>query len=363
MYKYYNTHIKMDLSNEQIHKETSHNNLEKNYAEGGCSMKEFYLDVLLPYHRKDNLLDDAIQSCLFALPENSRILLIDTKGIGPTNFSGYENVKEITSQGADYLNALKIGLLNSDSEYIALMNSDDLIDPRRFSNQIKALSGSSYDICVTNVSKFVTRRFGKKLLVPPLFGQPPRTFHESILLLGSFRADASWLFKSDWARKNNLFNASSDLSDWTTAMRVLTSTNTIVLDEELYNYRIHSGQLSQNRDFHKNKNFVSAWETLNNKLDFRELTANQIEILTSNYGQIKTKELESIFLWLNELQDYLASNLPQSENQRVKHLISRRRLFICYKYRVLKLQLQDVRILGTVFLEYCKFRKFLRGDI
>ena len=323
----------------------------------------YYLDVLLPFHVNDSFLTAAIESCMKALPKNSRLLMINTLSEEKILQDHSERFIELNYPNANYMSALMLGMANSNSEYIALMNSDDLIDVDRFFKQIEALSSSGREICAANLSKFAIKKKSKKIKIPALLGKPPSHFHEASLLLGPYRADASWCFTSEWARKNRLFSSDGDISDWCVAMRVMNSTNTIVLDEDLYFYRIHSGQLSQNRDIHKSEKYISSWEALNNKFGFRKLSAAEIQVLTSNYGRIKTKEIESVFLWLKELQNYLVNNLPQSENQQVKNLISRRRLFICYKYRVLSLQLHDVRILGTVFLEYCKFRKFLRGEI
>ena len=326
-------------------------------------MEKFLLDIILPFHVHDELLAKAMESCLDALPENSRIILVNTIGTTGADYIGDPSVMEIFLEGADYLSALNFGLMCSDAEYVALMNSDDLVDPTRFEKQIEVLKISKADICATNILKFSQESNGSRQNIPPLLGVPPRSFHEGILLLGSFRADASWLFKRDWAIKNHLFSAISDVSDWATAMRVMSKYNSVVISENLYFYRMHARQSSHDKNLHKKKEFYEVWKRLNFQLNLRALSKLEIQVLTSNYDVPRVKEIKNLMKWLIDAENLLKQELPKSEKRSLENLFSRRRVLICYKNRSIHLRLRDIRVLPKILIEVVKYRKYLRGSL
>jgi hypothetical protein len=326
-------------------------------------VQKFLLDVLLPFHVDDDLLMEAVESCLEALPKNSKLILINTEGSNKTHYGKIPNVTEISMKGADYLSALKFGLMGSEAEYVALMNSDDLVEETRFARQLEVLSKSNADICVTNISKFAKQSDGSRLSIPPLLGVPPRYFHEGILLLGSFRADASWLFKRDWAIRNNLFFEACDVSDWSTAMRVMKKTNTVVISENLYFYRMHSRQSSHDKKLHQKDDFYETWQKLNTQLNLRSLSRQEIQILTSNYDTPKVKSLKNLMKWLYEAEDQLRQEFPRSESLFLENLFSRRRLLICFKNHSFRIRLKDLKFLPKILFEYFTYRRYLRGSL
>jgi hypothetical protein len=327
-------------------------------------MSKYSLDVLLPFHRVDDYLFDAIESSKVALPPDSRIILINTSVedflIGNCLSQWDEKVKLVHLPGGNYIQALSFGLKSSEAKYVALMNSDDLVEPSRFLKQIQSLELNESKICVTRLQKFVMSAYGKTTNIPSVLGSAPNFFHEAILLLGSYFADASWCFDAEWAKENNLFSESNDISDWCTAMRVLKRSSTSVLNERLYLYRMHSGQYTRSQTSHSNINFYSSWNQLNCTFGFRALSRNEIDIVTANPHARKVDDLENVLSWLDELENFLILTFSNSSDRSIKKLFSKRRILVCFRNRSLLVRIRDVRVIPEVIFEYLRYRKHLR---
>ena len=324
-------------------------------------MPKYELDVVLPFHVLDQYLIEAIESCISALPDQSRLILINTRSDQKEIEVRYDSVLELNLKNADYMSALGFGIGKSDAKYIALMNSDDIVDQTRFTRQLQELKNSKKDLCVTSIEKFAISRAGATVFIPSLLGKAPQRFNEALLLLGSYRADASWCFKSSWAQQNFLFSSDQDISDWCTAMRVMRSTNTVVIDENLYLYRMHPRQITRLSRVHASPHFLASWEALNQKLGFAPLNRFEIEMLLSIEKSNKRINLDNTFAWLTEVEDYLKEKLESSNHKMIENLISRRRLLISIKNRTIRIQ--DLSRIPVVLFEYIRFRKYLRGSL
>lgn len=324
-------------------------------------MSEYLLDVLLPFHVHDDLLREAIENCKKSLPANSRIIAINTLCDQKILNMHSDRILEVMCPRADYVTALRFGLSITQSKYVALMNSDDLIDNSRFSNQIQALENSNFKLCVTNLSKFSITKQQKWIEIPALLGDPPNNFHEVLLLLGSFRADASWCFNQKWAHEVNLFGQESDVSDWCTAMRTMNQGNTLVLNEDLYFYRMHSRQITRGERIPNSESFYFNWKSLNRKFNFRYLTPSEIDAITT--AQKQDRNLDNVWKWLKEIEAFLISVLPDSDKKKISNIFSRRRLFICLNQRTLHLRIKDMLIVPKVLFQYIRFKKYLRVSL
>jgi glycosyltransferase involved in cell wall biosynthesis len=326
-------------------------------------VSKYRLEVLLPFHIYDSYLTEALDSCIRALPPNSRIIAINTINDQKLLNGHSDYVYEVNHPNAGYISALDYGFRNSHSEYVALMNSDDLIDKDRFLMQIASLELSDKNLCVSDLSKFSIIRKKGRLLVPPLLGKATSNFHEAILLLGSYRADATWCFKSEWARENNIFLEENDISDWCIAMRTMKTTDTVVLNKDLYFYRMHSNQISRNQYEDVPEGFFLSWHELNNRLNFRKLSNCEIELLTSLKKSKKLSDLKNLQSWLEEFENFLLFSLPDSNKSEIRNLLARRRLLISLKNRSVRMLLCEWRVAPKVLFQYIIFRKYLRSTL
>lgn len=267
------------------------------------------LTVLLPSHRHDKFLYQAIVDSLNALPSNSEVLLIDTSEYGTlAEYQGFDgNLRYLNVGTISYIQALSIGIQQSKSKYIALMNSDDRIVNSRFIHQLEIIQRSNSDISLTNIVK-MNKSCRRSL--PSLLGDvSDLDFNLKFLLLGSYYANASWLFKKDWAIRNRLFDPTLDVFDWQTALRVFPKAKVSYISKCLYMYRMHKGQITRittNRD----SSFLNYWRSLNGECRLPNLSDNSIYALSQPQlsKNLTIQNIDEINNWIAAFLNYKNEN-------------------------------------------------------
>jgi hypothetical protein len=325
------------------------------------SERTYLLDVILPFHKIDAHLSEAIDSCMKALPKNSRIIAVNTCNSGEIGGSYPSSIHEVFLRNGSYLEALGLGILSAKATFIALMNSDDLSTEDRFHKQIFEMIRTQSDLSVCNISKFSVSSLGRKRHIPALLGSPPKKFSFALLLLGSYRADASWCFTSQWAKKNTVFLHNDDISDWCTAMRINGDTKVSVIDEDLYQYRMHPEQVTRNTNDSLEKQFYDIWQAFNESLGFMRLTNSEIQCLILPWKSTeKLQNLKNIKIWLGELEQHLMASMRGRDRVRVASIFARRRVTISFYQRRSVLIGQDYFFIPKIFIQYLRFRKQAR---
>ena len=94
------------------------------------------LSVILPFHSNNKLLEEAIYSCIKALPNNSELILLNTSQQKLILRGAATNTYVIDVPRFKYIEALSVGISQAKGEFIALMNSDDLVVESRFFQQM-----------------------------------------------------------------------------------------------------------------------------------------------------------------------------------------------------------------------------------
>jgi hypothetical protein len=202
------------------------------------------------------------------------------------------------------------------------------------------------------------------MFIAPMLGSPPLSFNEALLLIGSYRADASWCFRRSWAVENKLFDIETDVSDWCIGMRVMSKNNSVVLDEVLYFYRMHQRQITRSKDDTERKFFFEAWKDLNSKLGFPLLEESDIRAIALPLERVSLPiDLEKISLWLEKVEIYLISSMPESDIGFIRSIFARRRMLISISSRRWILMPRDLKLTLPIVIEYMRFRKHLRGSL
>ena len=289
--------------------------------------EKYQISIVLPFHRLDKLFFDALDSCYKSKDCLIEILLVDTRTKIESNNSLALNlpkfVKLINASGCSYMEALAIGINNSRTDYIALMNSDDLIATDRFVKQLGEISVSNSDVCICNIRKFSKN---PKRKIPATLGDITDSRHYlEQLLLGSYGADATWLFKRLWAKKNNVFQDPNDVSDWSTAMRVFKDAKICKVDEELYFYRMHNLQTSK-KSSNNTRLLERNLQTLNSYLGLPEISTSTLRYIAGlhrpNYKEFFSNNFVKFpSLWFASFESRLA---PISAD--LSNIIKRRKL-------------------------------------
>ena len=115
------------------------------------------ISVLLPTHRNDAYLIEAINSILIQDYKNFELIIISNGLNGPSyvDIMNYckndERLVYISTQIAELSFALNLGLHHSSGEYVARMDGDDISEPTRFLDQITFIESNELDACGSNV--------------------------------------------------------------------------------------------------------------------------------------------------------------------------------------------------------------------
>jgi hypothetical protein len=203
------------------------------------------LDVLLPFHRIDTFFNQAIDSLSNSVGVKANFILIDDR------LDQQENIERLTNKlgsfqiietsgGLGYGKALEIGSKFVKSNAVALFNSDDLVHPHRFRDQLIQLENS--DISITRMQRIGASSQN----IPSLAGEITSKKYDPIYLsLGSYGANASWCMRTEWWEENSFFDRLQCL-DWRIALTSFGSSRISYLSKPLYFYRKHKNQVTTN---------------------------------------------------------------------------------------------------------------------
>jgi hypothetical protein len=221
------------------------------------------LDVLLPFHKIDIYFQHAIDSLASTKGVSFNTILIDDRvdksqdiNTLVADLKSFEIVK--TTGGTGYANALKLGTSCITKDYVALFNSDDLIDPTRFKKQVKELD--KVELCISKISRIKRDNSNSSSIIGEI---KSKQYDPVFLLLGAYGADASWCMRTEWWKRNAFFD-NQDYLDWRIALKSFKKTTISYIPEPLYFYRKHKDQVTKNRlsDNNDLENTYTLWNVL-----------------------------------------------------------------------------------------------------
>lgn len=292
------------------------------------------VDVLMPFHRIDDYFIEAIQSVLDSTGVIINLILLDNRrGDRPELAldSFFNRLKDTchtiqkisVSYPFTYSNALNTGLNHCRNAYIALMNSDDLIQPNRFYLQSKSLIQSEYELSICSLQKFSEKRETSSML-----GILNLKYYSWLyLLLGAYGADASLMFKRSWSESGNRTFPETQHSDWLFALQNYPNAQIVTIEQPLYHYRIHPNQITKSPELHKIETLLSdalvmRLETLGIQVDEYEV----LEALAAPFLRVKlrSKQIKK----LQHICDSFLTNFESKKQKRnVRQVLARRLLF------------------------------------
>jgi glycosyltransferase involved in cell wall biosynthesis len=285
------------------------------------------LDVLMPFHREDNLLIEAIDSLADSSFKPFRLILIDDREISQQILSftienklrnlNYIYLKTEGKRG--YGRALSIGTDAITAPNVCLFNSDDLVHPERFSRQLSALEG-----CDVVFSKIV--KFGSRGEMPPLMLPLGNHYHPLFLLFGSYGADASWMMTTQWWRSNAFFDV-EDALDWRIALTTFKTAKWKYLPEQLYFYREHDLQITKTKRTDRDLlPLYDLWINFGRDFEVSPLSKSNFISLAAPYVAYTDLNFKEFSELTNSVCFYLDKNNLIKEKIELKKIISRRSL-------------------------------------
>jgi hypothetical protein len=323
-------------------------------------MKE--IDVLLPFHEENSKFYAAVDSVNRSREVKVRLILIDDrKNPKPlTNKPGNSTV--INSFGIGYAGALNIGKEYINSTYTAIMNSDDLVHPKRFLIQVQQLIEQNSQLCACGIQKFKEKRF-----VASGFGNlsSAGNLDRRVLLLGAYGVDATWCGRSDWWIKNVMFK-NQQMSDWATGIKISEEFGIYIYPEKLYFYRQHSNQTTANAAFssHGLEEIMNDWLDLARESYMGELSLREVAWVAAPRGRMPLDKtsIKRIADWLNQF-DHTTNGLYSDLINRRYLLLLTSHPFNKYRFKELLSSASAAQSMATEkFLNFTTLRNLQLHD-
>ena len=286
------------------------------------------IDVLIPFHRIDRFLIEAIESVEASSGVVARPRLInDTPRGTDIPKEVRKHVVSSTAGGEGFAVAMNAGKSFIQSDFTAVLGSDDLMVSDRLYKQVQALEGSNSDLCVTQILKI--SNLGIPIASPT--GYPSLSGLNSMwLLLGPVGADGTWLAGSDWWKEKIDFENNAG-HDWNLALKIFRSTRIATIDEPLYLYRMHGTQTTRTPDFH-HRLFESLEDSWNQEASYRDLpplTAPRIHNVSLPWT-MENKDTESLLAAIGWLRTFIdrATQVAPILPRGLRLLIARRTIYL-----------------------------------
>jgi glycosyltransferase involved in cell wall biosynthesis len=219
------------------------------------------VDVIIPFHRNDRLLREAIASAHASIGVVPHLILVNDTGekITEETLGLTENDSLLMSRQRGYVGAMGTGIDSSKSPYVAFLDSDDLTHPHRLRKQIDRMQIQNVDYVSGHL-----RKFGKStamLAARSPFGKVPQCADPTLLLIiGAHGADSTIVAKGSSIRKTWSIHSdfSSSVADYGWLLSAIGQGYKLSHEEDaIYYYRSHPEQLS--RDISLTKGWSEVW--------------------------------------------------------------------------------------------------------
>lgn len=201
------------------------------------------VSVIIPTFGGAKLLSRCVDSVLSQTYKNIEIIVVDDNGLGTPKqketasvmkkYLSLSNVKyichEVNRNGSAARNT---GVKNSDGEYIALLDDDDMFLPKKIEAQLSALQSCNDDYAICYCSKEIyneKRKVGERHVTKSGFLLYDVFMHNVII------SSTSLLIKRCvWEEFNGFDESFKRHQDWEFTARVTSKYKVIALDEILY---------------------------------------------------------------------------------------------------------------------------------
>ena len=280
------------------------------------------ISVLLPFHRVDKYLEAAMESVIKSKNIDVQMILIDDRKIKIDD--AYSRLASVWTGGKGYSYALNEGKNYATGEFVALMNSDDLVSRDRLAIQSRSVGEGECDVSVSRLLKV------NKSGVPvfSLGGNAHiKNPSEVNFLYGSHLANASWLSKNELWQQHMIFPSHGAGSDWVLGQQLIKKFRFQQVKQRLYFYRNHTVQITKHEKY--DSEFLGkVWQ---------ELSRGSIDsVVTQSFGLVLAFPTQ-FDVNPNEISDETVTNLEEWSNALMErsaasdhHLIRLRLGFLSY---------------------------------
>lgn len=281
------------------------------------------IDVILPFHRDDLHLRRAINSVIQSTNVNLRLILVDDRLNQDSKISleigeGTSIRFAHTQGGQGYGAALKKGTEFIDSDFVALMNSDDHVHHERFRIQQESIAG--YDLNFTSLIRQNSRgQYSKSIAGELSHGE----FDSSFLFLGAYGANASWFMTREWWFENAFFDDKAAL-DWRIALSAFQNSRVKYLQRPLYFYTRHKLQSTSRATTPAQFDVIyEKWAEVHDATLEGRPSRNIFDLVATPWIKTKCDSWPELSSWIENFQAHSKSLSPVVSMQ-ASHLLRRR---------------------------------------
>jgi len=273
-------------------------------------------------HRENKFFYEAVESVLNSVDVRPRLIIIDDRLDKSQKLKG--NFALIETDSVGYGAAINASKDLIDTEYVGLMNSDDLSCETRFIKQIFELKFGDISLSTCKLQKFSGEKMKK---IYSLGGSAVGNRHNDYMLLfSSFCANASWVTTSQYWHEKIYFDTHQNGSDWKLAADLHEEISRWgYLSEPLYYYRQHSTQTTKLKTEY-DWVLVKAWEKLNCEKGLPKIPG-EIGLNLTFPGiypplDLQKVEIENLELWLLEITKMLTKQESEILQRRLTGYIA-----------------------------------------
>ena len=228
----------------------------------------------------------------------------------------------IRSNERSYAGSLNLAHGGIQTQYVALMNSDDISGRYRLIRQIIAIEEKNADMCIGNLLKF------KGFFILPALGGKNylNDYSFELLLLGPYGADASILMRSDIWESQFKFDKKISQADWDISLRLYSGIKVVGARNAKYFYRIHRKQVSKNNPEGFSQ-IYSNWRLLSLSLGLPDVTLEVAKAIAAPWEKVD-KDMFIIHEFENWASCFLSLFSPGPKQRKANSLIRRRRVIL-----------------------------------
>ena len=285
------------------------------------------LDVILPFHRVDSYLKEAIESLVRCQSVSINVIAVDDRPQQTADISyilkplrRYQILS--TAGGQGYGEALRVGTSALENPVTALFNSDDLLDPLKFRRQLDQLENS--ELSITGMRRIRADGGFSSSMTGSITS---KTYEPIFLLFGAYGANATWCMRKDWWVKNAFFDDQECL-DWRIALSSFRDTKISFINEPLYLYRKHMSQTTANNMIDQSKMLpvFEKWVALANSFNLFNNSRQIFDVFATPWlvgTRVTYKEAEE---WFHNVKKQIPK-FDGALSQDLEKIVARRYLF------------------------------------
>ena len=238
------------------------------------------IDIIIPNYNKAKYLKECLESVINQTYKNWKIYLIDDFSNDDSrrilnDYRSYDNIKLIfTDKNYGPHHCRNLGIEQSNSDYVAFLDSDDFWPKEKLNLQIKDMLKNDLDFTYTDISYFKDSTVKKKIELPNFYDL-------SNFILSSTMSTSSILLKREIISKIKFKDVMHE--DYLFKCDILRENiNAIKIKDTFVFYRM----TKQNRSSNKFNNLINLWQ-INKKFNHLSFFTNIKSVLSISFNSLK----------------------------------------------------------------------------